>query len=588
MKVKSNTNCNKYLDNINMSMSFGIALLMIIIIGVIISAVVPDILDVEYIRANYINKTESFVAEKSERMQYFILTISFPIIYVCAYKILQRMNIEVKDSKKAYNIFTICNVVIIIGLLCWIIVKSKMNLIIQILISSMLCGSAIAVYKMLKNKKIMKYMLYVATVCIVGTIAYLYINPTFEQIKYISHHVDAYYYPLLKISSGLTPYIDFTPLYGCYSYVFALLQNIFNNSSFMFFSIINAILVALVLTNLAIVISKNIKNKAVAFVTTMAMIFLMIIYSFIKNKGPYIQYMPHRVLFNSIILLLINIYLKYRNTNKKAVLQILGFLISAFAIFWNIETGIIVLIVWTAFLGYEVLFFNSLKNKNTYISIAKILVMAIISLATAYFMVAIISYIRTGTLVSMKNMLASQLLFYQDGFNMIKMHLGKPWMILIYTYLIGLAITLRKLYFINPEKRILFNKYSMIFTLSILGIGVFSYYQGRSHDDVFASVTYPGIILIGIFTDILLKRISISKTKKIQIANIVIVSINIMFLSLLAMSTISSLISNKDIHFHMNKKQLSSETILEDFSDYDTSNVEFISDYESLYYKNII
>lgn len=358
--------------------------------------------------------------------------------------------------------------------------------------------------------------------------------------------------------------------------------NIVKSHSLFFFSIVNAILVMLVLSILAVSINKMIKNKVVAFFTFLAVIFPTSIYCFIQNNSSYLQYMPHRVLFCSLIILFVNIYLKHRRTKCKYILQFIGFMISALAIFWNLETGIIVLIVWTAFLEYEILFYQSLKNKKTYIQTLQIIIMAILSVIASYAIILIITYIRTEQIVKISDVITSQVVFYKDGFNMIKMQLANPWMIVIYTYIIGLAISLRKLYFINNKRKILFNKYAMIFTLSILGIGVFSYYQGRSHDEVFPVVTYPFIMLVGIFTEILTKRIKI--INKIQISNIALDSINILLISALALNTIISLAASKNIYFNMDKEKLKTKTILEDYSNYDIANIEFITQYESLYY----
>lgn len=571
----------KYLDNIRMYFTFIITIIIMIIVGYMIYVMIPNTLDIEYITTNYIKSISYFEAEQSERIQFVVLTISFPILYILIYKIMQKIQIKVKDYKRTYNIFTTINVVAIAILIINII---KKELLIQSVLVGIIYIICFKIYNITKSKKIIKYCLYFATTLIICIISYLYINPTFEQLRYISHHVDAYYYPVLKITSGLTPYIDFTPLYGCYSYVFAFLQTIFNDNSLLFFSIINAIIVAIVLINFALIINRVIKNKVIAFTTFLAMLFPMVIQCYRINNGPYLQYMPHRVLFCSIILLFINIYLLYRKNVNKLILQIIGFIISAFAIFWNIETGLVVLIVWTAFLGYEVLYFGNLKDKSTYKQILKILIMAIMSLLLSFGIIIGISYIRTGQIILINNILESQILFYKDGFYMIKMQLGKPWMIVIYTYMIGLAISLRKLNFINDKRKILFNRNAMIFTLSILGIGIFSYYQGRSHDEVFSSVLYPFIILTGIFTEILLKRIYISREKKLQVSNIIITSIIILTISFFAMKTIILLIQNNNIHLHMNKEKLKNVTILDDFSNYDTSNMEFITEYESLYY----
>lgn len=573
-----------------MFMSGTIAILIMILIGYILHIVIPNELDIQHIQNTYFQSITNFVAEQSERMQYIVLTVSFPIIYICIYKLLQKISNKIPNCKMVYNILSILNVLVIIGLLSWTGTIDRKSLIlgkyistIQIIVSCYIGAMLIVIYGMMGKKKKIKILLYSITGVVIAMISYLYVNPSLAQSSYMAHHVDAYYYPIFKITSGLTPYVDFTPIYGCYSYIIALIQNLFNNS-IMSFSIIESVLIAILLINLSIIVYKNIKNKALGFITINAIMFSCIIYNFTINKAQYLQYVPHRMLFISVILLFITIYLKYRNTEKRTWLQIIGYIISAFSLFWNIDTGLVVLIVWTGFLGYEILFFNSLKDKKTYFSIMKIFLMAVISVFMTYFTIFIITYLRTGTIIDIKNLIASQTLFYKDGFFMLKMPLKRPWMFLIYIYLIGLIISLRKLYFMNSEKRILFNKYAIIFVLSILGIGVFSYYQGRSHDSVFLSVIYPGIMLIGVFSDILLKKLSLVKLKKYQISNIIIVCISIILLSVLATPTIYSLITDDTIKLHFNKEELKNISILEDFSEYDTSNLEFITDYESLYY----
>ena len=580
----------KHIDII-MCMSFIITILVIIIIGSIITVAVEDKIDTEYIANNYIKPTTDFVSENAEKMQYAVLTIAFPIIYIAIYLLLKKCNVELKDYKLTYNVFLIINLIAIVGLLL-IAIGSGINGLFYkinaktIIVSIFWLGLIILNSKLRKKRKVIKYLTYIINLVVICIVSYLYVNSTFEQLRYVSHHVDAYYYPILKITSGLTPYVDFSPLYGCYSYIFALLQNIFNNNSFLFFSIINAVLVAITLINLTIVVNKMIKNKVIALITNLSIIFCLILQCFLTNEGPYLQYMPHRVLFVSIILLFITIYLKHNNTRRKNILQLIGFLICAFSIFWNIETGFIVLIVWTAFLGYEILFYNSLKDKKTYLLLLKLILMCIVTIISTCITIALITYIRTGEILNLKNVIASQVLFYKDGFYMIRMTFEKPWVLLIYIYAIGLVISLRKLYFVNSDKRINFKRYSMIFALCILGMGIFSYYQGRSHDHVYMSVIYPCILLVGIFTEKLLKTEKFVKSKNLHISNTIILGINICLLSVLASSSVVALINSNIIKTYMNKEKLNHVRGINliDFSNYDTSNMDFILEYESLYY----
>ena len=64
-------------------------------------------------------------------------------------------------------------------------------------------------------------------------------------------------------------------------------------------------------------------------------------------------------------------------------------------------------------------------------------------------------------------------------------------------YLLGLAYSIAALFRTQADA----GEASLVFFLSVLGIGIFSYYQGRSHPWVFPAVTAPAWILFGLFVD---------------------------------------------------------------------------------------
>ena len=133
----------------------------------------------------------------------------------------------------------------------------------------------------------------------------------------------------------------------------------------------------------------------------------------------------------------------------------------------------------------------------------------ICSLILYVLLINTITFIKTGQLISLKSILFGQNVFLGSGFNMVRMKLWHPWVLIALTYGIALVITVKELKFLknenNSEK---FNKNIFIFILAILGIGVFSYYQGRSHNECFKAVLYPGIMLLGIFLDYILENFS--------------------------------------------------------------------------------
>ena len=577
----------KNLSNSYIYISFCVAVAVLLIIGYIIHITVPDILDSEYISNNYIIPKEQFCAEKSEHVQYVTLTLLFPIIYVLIYKLLQKINIPLQKNKLMYIITKVTLIITLIMLLVLLFVfiqRCGFSWTTYVL-ESVACILVLQLFKdNNNNNKIYKFVI-IIELLLIQVLTYLYINQSFTQFDYLAYHVDAYYYPILKITNGMTPYVDFAPLYGCYSYVFALLEAIFNNHSLLFFSIIVAFCVEIILINLGIFINKTIRNKIIALYTLIAVTFPLIIFHFCKNLAPYIQYMPHRVLFNSILLLYVSIYLNNREKKNKNLLQLFGFLICTCAIMWNLEGGIVTLIVWMALLIYEVLFYNSLKDKKTIIQILKIMVEFLGSILIAFLAIIMITYFRTKQIVGINDIILSQLLFYKYGFNMLKMKLIDLWILWVFIYLIGLAITLKKLFFLNSDKRNLFKQYATIFVLSILGIGVFSYYLGRSCDDTLMSTIYPGIILTGIYADIMIRRIYYIRDRAIRVEEKIIILIFLLIITVLSSLTIHNLVFNNNIHTYMNKKKLNSISVLNDFSKYDMDKFDLICLKESLYYK---
>ena len=62
---------------------------------------------------------------------------------------------------------------------------------------------------------------------------------------------------------------------------------------------------------------------------------------------------------------------------------------------WNLETGAVVLGVWIMFQGYEILYFNSLKEKKTYIEIAKVFLGVILTVILYFGILNLITFLRT-------------------------------------------------------------------------------------------------------------------------------------------------------------------------------------------------
>jgi hypothetical protein len=104
--------------------------------------------------------------------------------------------------------------------------------------------------------------------------------------------------------------------------------------------------------------------------------------------------------------------------------------------------------------------------------------------------------IRYDNLPDFFELMQYQIYFYQLGFAMLPMKLIHPWNLVAIVYLIGLVYAAQSVIIKNDTMNS-----KMVFLLSILGFGIFVYYQGRSHDFNLFDVCFPAILIVTIFIE---------------------------------------------------------------------------------------
>jgi hypothetical protein len=226
----------------------------------------------------------------------------------------------------------------------------------------------------------------------------------------------------------------------------------------------------------------------ISFLGFTSVVYFSLLMLRLNSFDVYFQYVPLRVIFPTILIFLSAIYLKKENK----IIYYCLFIISSIAVLWNLDTGAIVFVSWLLLLIYSEIF-----QQNKKVMIKKCishLVTAISIFLAVVISYSIYIYIRSSSFPNFFLFTQYQQIYYISGFAMLPMNLFHPWNIIIIVYIIGLLYAI-----INKG-----NSYiaKIIFLLSVLGFGIFSYYQGRSHDDVLVSVAYPAVLLLTIFTDI--------------------------------------------------------------------------------------
>lgn len=303
-------------------------------------------------------------------------------------------------------------------------------------------------------------------------------------------HFNSVYYPVAQVVNGKTLLVDFANQYGLYPHFIAPIFKYIGLSAFKF-SVLMCSLVVLSYAFLLLFLKNTLNNIALLFLGFIGLVYLRIFFLiFFSGGDSYFQYTPIRFIFPCLFLLLASYY--FKSFSRPLYFAIFG--ISSFSLLWNLDTGIVVLVTWLAVLCFNELFDFQIrafiKNCLSHILFG----VAIFSLTLLSYTSLI--YLSSGQFPDYSQFIKYQKLFYQSGFWMLPMPLFNAWNFLALIYGIGLikaACSIHK----NQKSY----RSTIIFLLSILGIGLFSYYQGRSHDFLLTAINYPAFILLLVFAD---------------------------------------------------------------------------------------
>ena len=359
-------------------------------------------------------------------------------------------------------------------------------------------------------------------------VSYRYVTKTylFDDDGYTTFHFDAYFYPVYKVYSGQTPLIDFKNIYGFYPYFLAPILAVMGGASMFHFSLIMTVLVAICYLSIFFSLTLLLKNKLFSTLCAAAIINWMGEFTGVY----YLQYVPQRFLFPSVLLLLCVLYLAAKKMSQKKWLKAVTFFIISLSLLWNLDTGLVVAIAYPAFLIYQSLAEHNLKDRQLYRDIGSAFAGTLAAAVGAYLLLLLITYVRTGQCFQFADLFYAQAIFYHYGFYMLKIPLIHEWILLISLYTTALVKSIKDLSFMKTTCSAERNALGpMYFLLSVMGLGLFSYYQGRSHDYVFSYVCWPGFVLLALFAQEYLEQIKlINWRKKIGLLAVIV------FLSILA------------------------------------------------------
>lgn len=311
-------------------------------------------------------------------------------------------------------------------------------------------------------------------------------------------HLNPIFYPMAQVMVGKTMLVDVNGLYGLYP---VFLRNVLSLFGFgvLSFTILMSLLMVICLLLLFVFLRRQVKNNLILLCGFSTIMFFF--FGVSSEFNPYFQYWPVRTLFPCLILLLVSFYINGRNK----LLYYLIYLAVGVAVLWNLDSGIIVFLAWIIALCYGELYVAN--KKIAVLNALRHGVVGLLSLLSVTAGYALYALIRSGQFPDFSMLWQNQKLFYA-GYFMIPMPFPHIWLAVAVIFLAGLLYAIKGWYDRNDNKARNF----MIFFVSVMGLGLFSYYEGRSHDLTFYGPLFAAVVLLAILADILYENFDRKRT----------------------------------------------------------------------------
>ncbi len=378
--------------------------------------------------------------------------------------------------------------------------------------------------------------------------------PITYQNKY---DLNAVLYSTMQVYHGDSLLVDnFTNTYGLYPHFIVPFLKVFGLSITTFTGIMSTLMV-LCFLSIYYFLAKNISNKLIVLLGFTSIFFNSYLFArTVMAFNPVFSAVPIRWLFPCLLLAFSGLYfskdskfLKARFLQKTIPLlsgfaitpiKVLSFLFFSLGILWSPDTGTFTLLGLVSFYSFQEIDTTQLTK-----SIIKIIVHLLTMVVCVVLVISLFSLIIKlfyGTAPDILQMFSTINVFSNLGFGMLPMptswHL---WMVIAVVYLIGIIYSVVAIY-----KQNINSKSSSIFLLTVMGILLFLYYQGRSHNWNLFSINFPFFMLLSIFANDLLKLIRSEKVFHIPFGVVLILISFSIFQIFGSLSKFTSLISSNE------------------------------------------
>jgi hypothetical protein len=324
------------------------------------------------------------------------------------------------------------------------------------------------------------------------------------------NHFEAVFFTSTQVALGSTLLVDLPHQYGLYPEFLAPIFRLLGGITVIRFTAVMAILqiVAYILWLGALL--RVMRTPWMAMLTFLGAFslasFLVPLFvvqqGFIPYYDPYFQYFPVRILFPAIALYSMAWITEHDRFEKRRLRYVLSAILGL-GILWNADAGIPALGAWILCLCHQAIVRSDITSRSLVVAVRTalpVLAEALFCACVAVFLGLTALAWKAGAWPDPNMNLRFQMIFYGIGFYMLPMRVMHSWAAWAAVVMATLSFGIWPLSSTQREQRQLLLR-STLFGWAVMACGLFSYYQGRSHDWVFPVVIPFALSFVGIAID---------------------------------------------------------------------------------------
>jgi hypothetical protein len=324
---------------------------------------------------------------------------------------------------------------------------------------------------------------------------------------YIAHnHFEAVFFTSTQVALGATLLVDVSHQYGLYPEFLAPVFNLLGGITVMRFTVVMAILQAAAYSLWLAAVLRVMRMPWMAMLTFLGafslvsfLVPLVVIrlmdYSF---YDPYFQYFPIRSLFPAIAMYAMAWVTEQDRFGSRVARCVPSAILGA-GVLWNADAGVPALGAWIMCLCHQAIVRRHCDPQSVGGAILSAAAGAVEALSCAAVIIALgltALAFKGGAWPDLTMYWRHQKVFYEIGFFMLPMRLMHSWVAWTAVIMAALSFGIWPLSTTARDESLAIR--STLFGWAVLACGLFSYYQGRSHDWVFPVVLPIALAIVGV------------------------------------------------------------------------------------------